>query len=88
MNAGQQPPVPDYVVLCSDAMDWKAQAEMLASRGKTMLLIGACDDEFVATLRAKHNLSCHIHDSDNKMLLWDPRQTGFDCHEVADRPKP
>lgn len=81
MNADQKTPVPDYIVLCSDSMEWKAHAEVVASLGRSVLLIGACDDDFVERLRAKYNLCCEAQGKKGDVLLWNPAQTGFDCHQ-------
>lgn len=83
MKATAQSPTPDYIVLCSDSVDWKTHAELVASLGKSILLIGACDEAFIAALQKKHNLSCEIEPASNKILLWNPARAGLDCHDAA-----
>ena len=78
---GRKTPVPDYIVLCSDSMEWKTHAEVVASLGKSVLLIGASDDQFIERLRAKYNLSCEAQPEKGKVLLWNPERTGMDCQQ-------
>lgn len=79
---GQKTPVPDYIVLCSDSMEWKTHAELVASLGRSVLLIGACDAEFIERLRAKYNLSCEAQGENGDVLLWDPKRAGLDCRNL------
>ena len=51
------PPHPDYVVICSPDDEWKRNAEMVVSRGLSLLLIGANGaDPFLEELKQKHGL--------------------------------
>lgn len=82
MKASGKAPTPDYIVLCSETVDWKAHAEMVASLGKSILFIGANDDAFIARLRKKHGLSCEVETDSNNILLWNPKRTGIDCRSA------
>ena len=65
-------PDPEFVVLCSTTQEWRRQAELVAQRGKPMLLIGPCDSDvrFLEELAAKYGLSEHADRARRRYLFW------------------
>ena len=66
------PPRPDYVVICSSDDEWKQNAELVVSRGLSLLLIGAnTRDPFLEELKVKHGLLSRDEKRD-QIMLWKP----------------
>ena len=65
-------PEPEYVVLCSETVDWHSDAELLAACGRPMLLHGSTrrDLEFVRSLMKKHHLSSTLDLPRQRYLVW------------------
>ena len=65
-------PEPEYLVLCSSDVDWRSQAETVASFGRPMMVWGAADEDlnFVEALTTKHRLKSVIDRENRKYLLW------------------
>lgn len=73
-------PEPDYVVLCSEAVDWQGDAEMVAAAGFPMLVHGVTrrDLEFVRGLAKKHQLKSSMNLAKKQYLLWKTGSTASD----------
>lgn len=67
----EEPPEPEYVVICSNTSEWKKQARMVAACAKSILLIGPCDLEFVHDLAGKYALQSRVDEVRGTALLWD-----------------
>lgn len=77
-------PQPEFVVLCSRKLEWKAHAELIAKHGRPMLLVGAHEDrEFIDRLKLKFQMLCEVQQSDGMILLWNPEKIGVACPELA-----
>jgi hypothetical protein len=64
------PPHPDYVVICSPDDEWKRNAEMVVSRGLSLLLIGANGaDPFLEELKRKHGLVSR-NEKRERIMFW------------------
>ena len=65
-------PEPDYVVLCSEAVDWQRDAETVAERGFPMLVHGITDRDldFVRQLVRKHHLKSSLNLTTHEYLVW------------------
>jgi hypothetical protein len=74
MNGKRPHPEPEFVVLCSGKQEWRTQAELIAQRGRPMLLIGPCDTDvhFLEQLAAKYGLSEHADRTRGRYLFWKP----------------
>jgi hypothetical protein len=72
MRRGQQHPDPEFVVLCSTNQEWRTQAELIAQRGRPMLMIGPCDSDlhFLEELAAKYGLIEHADHERRRYLFW------------------
>ena len=77
MRGNKAHPEPEFVVLCSSTQEWRTQAELIAQRGRPMLLIGPCDGdlEFLEQLAAKYGLSEHADRERSRYLFWKPAAT-------------
>jgi hypothetical protein len=74
MNRIKPHPDPEFVILCSTAQEWRTQAELIAQRGRPMLLVGPCDSDrlFLEQLAEKYELSEHADRVRNRYLFWRP----------------
>jgi hypothetical protein len=65
-------PEPEFVVLCSGTQEWRTQAELIAKRGRPMLLIGPCDSDlhFLQELAVKYGLTEHADRARGRYLFW------------------
>ena len=65
-------PEPEFVVLCSASQEWRTQAELIAQRGRPMLLIGPCDSDvqFLEALAAQYGLAEHADRERGRYLFW------------------
>jgi hypothetical protein len=70
--ASRKAPEPDYVVLCSETVDWQRDAETVAACGYSMLVHGITnrDLDFVRQLVKKHHLQSAIDIRKHKYLVW------------------
>ena len=68
-------PEPDYVVLCSETVDWQRDAEAVAACGFPMLVHGITDRDldFVRQLVKKHRLKSSINVATHEYLVWKPQ---------------
>jgi hypothetical protein len=79
-------PEPEYVVLCSDSIEWRREADLIAATGHPMLLHCSSDRDadFAQQLRTKYTLKSSIDAGAKKFLLWKTRPTPLpdwrDCH--------
>ena len=69
---GNHRPEPEFVVLCSVKQEWRTQAELIAQRGRPMLLVGPCDSDlhFLEELAAKYGLTEHADREKGRYLFW------------------
>lgn len=67
-------PEPEFVVVCSANQEWRTQAEIVAQRGRPMLMVGPCHDdlEFLEQLAEKYGLSEHADRARGRYLFWKP----------------
>jgi hypothetical protein len=72
MQTREIPPEPDYHILCSDTSEWKAPADVVASHGRSMLLLGIFDTPFIEKLTQKYGLKAEVDIIGDKVLLWSP----------------
>jgi hypothetical protein len=74
MNGKKLHPEPEFVVLCSVTQEWRTQAELIAQRGRPMLLVGPCDGDlqFLEQLAAKYGLAEHADRERGRYLFWRP----------------
>ena len=74
MRQGKQHPEPEFVVLCSTNQEWRTQAELIAQRGRPMLMVGPCDADlhFLEQLAAKYGLAEHVDREKKRYLFWKP----------------
>ena len=65
-------PEPEFVVLCSTNQEWRTQAELIAQRGRPMLMVGPCDEDihFLEQLAAKYGLTEHADRERRRYLFW------------------
>ena len=72
MKEGRSHPEPEFVVLCSMKQEWRTQAELIAQRGRPMLLIGPCDSDlhFLEQLARKYGLAEHADRERGRFLFW------------------
>lgn len=72
MNRNKPHPEPEFVVLCSMKQEWRTQAEIIAQRGRPMLLIGPCDSDlhFLEQLARKYGLTEHADRERGRFLFW------------------
>lgn len=78
----EEPPEPEYVVICSSTLEWKRQARLVAAFAKSVLLVGADDVEFAKELAERFQLQIRIDEIRKTTLLWDPMSFS------APKPKP
>jgi hypothetical protein len=69
---GNYRPEPEFVVLCSPRQEWRTQAELIAQRGRPMLLVGPCDGDlrFLEELAKKYGLTEHSDRERGRYLFW------------------
>ena len=62
-------------MICSPNQEWRTQAELVAARGRPMLLIGSCDDDanFVQTLVERYSLTARMDRTGRRYLIWPPQ---------------
>jgi hypothetical protein len=74
MWKGKSHPEPEFVVLCSVNQEWRTQAELIAQRGRPMLLVGPCDGdvEFLEELALKYGLEEYADRERGRYLFWKP----------------
>jgi hypothetical protein len=74
MWKGKSHPEPEFVVLCSPNQEWRTQAELIAQRGRPMLLVGPChgDLEFLEELARKYGLTEEADRERGRYLFWKP----------------
>lgn len=74
MKVSKAHPEPEFVVLCSSTQEWRTQAELIAQRGRPMLLVGPCDGDlqFLEKLAVKYGLSEHADRERGRYLFWKP----------------
>lgn len=67
-------PAPEFVVLCSKNQEWRAHAEIIAKRGRPMLVLGPCDADlkFVEQLAKEYGLSEHVDHEHQHYYFWRP----------------
>lgn len=72
MRRAAQHPEPEFVVLCSGTQEWRTQAELIAQRGRPMLLVGPCDSDlhFLEELAKQYGLSEHADRIRGRYLFW------------------
>jgi hypothetical protein len=60
------------VVLCSNHQEWRTHAEIIAKRGRPMLVVGpsASDLQFLKVLATANQLSEHIDGNGERYYLW------------------
>ena len=71
---GKSHPEPEFVVLCSANQEWRTQAELIAQRGRPMLLVGPCDGDvqFLEELAKKYGLEEKADRERGRYLFWKP----------------
>jgi hypothetical protein len=76
-GATENLPAPEFVVLCSSNEEWRTHAEVIAKRGRPMLLVTptAADMEFLEGLAQAHSLSKYIDPSGERLYFWRPDAT-------------
>jgi|1185.fasta_scaffold369313_1 hypothetical protein len=69
---GNHRPEPEFVVLCSARQEWRTQAELIAQRGRPMLLVGPSDGDlrFLEELAAKYGLTEHADREKGRYVFW------------------
>jgi hypothetical protein len=69
---GNQRPEPEFVILCSARQEWRTQAELIAQKGRPMLLVGPCDADlqFLEDLAARYGLTEHADREKGRYLFW------------------
>lgn len=72
MKLNSRRPEPEFVVLCSGKQEWRTHAELIAQRGRPMLLIGPCDSDvhFLEQLAAQYGLTEHADRERGRYLFW------------------
>jgi hypothetical protein len=74
MKSSKAYPEPEFVILCSANQEWKTQAELIAQRGRPMLLVGPCDSDrlFLEGLAVKYGLTEDADRVRSRYLFWRP----------------
>jgi hypothetical protein len=74
MRKNRAHPEPEFVVLCSSTQEWRTQAELIAQRGRPMLLVGPCHDDlhFLEQLAVQYGLFEHADRARERYLFWKP----------------
>jgi hypothetical protein len=74
MWKGRSHPEPEFVVLCSANQEWRTQAELIAQRGRPMLMVGPCDSDiaFLEELARKYGLTEQADREKGRYLFWKP----------------
>lgn len=77
MSKGKSRPEPEFVVLCSANQEWRTQAELIAQRGRPMLMVGPCDADlaFLEELARKYGLTEDADRERGRYLFWKPTAT-------------
>lgn len=74
MSKGKSHPEPEFVVVCSVNQEWRMQTELIAQKGRPMLLVGPCDGdvEFLEELARKYGLAEQADRERGRYLFWKP----------------
>lgn len=74
MRKGKSHPEPEFVVLCSANQEWRTQAELIAQKGRPMLMVGPCDADiaFLEELARKYGLTEQADRERGRYLFWKP----------------
>lgn len=72
----EEPPEPEFVVICSSALEWKEQARKVAAFAKSVLLVGTNDRRFIEELSERFQMQFRIDELRGTAMVWDA--TGFE----------